>query len=93
MHPKWRSRPLIGQVREKTSTTIIIRWWEGSYSSAWKPSKRREGRAFVEWVEEIPVENVVLETFSFSTDRKGAKQKIGTSLKAKLKAAYCNAEK
>ena len=74
VHSKWRSRPLIGQVREKTSTTVTVHWWEGSYSSAWKPSKRHEGRAFVEWVEE----NIVLEKFSFNTERKGAKQKIGT---------------
>ena len=60
VHAAWRSRPLIGQVETVGKSKVHIRWWEGSYSTTWKPSKKRTGRQTVPWMEDIPKVDIVL---------------------------------
>ena len=60
VHAAWRSRPLIGQVETVSRNKVHIRWWDGSYSTTWKPSKKRTGRQTVPWMEDIPKVDIVL---------------------------------
>ena len=85
-HSEWRSRPLIGKAEHITGKTTRIRWWEGSYTTVWKPSNRRQGRQTIPWVEEIPTENI---TLSFPWKQKeGKRPRLPLKIKDKLKELY-----
>jgi len=86
VHAAWRSRPLIGQVETVGRTKVHIRWWEGSYSTMWKPSKKRTGRQTVPWMEDIPKVDIVL-TFLWK-HKEGKQPRLPIKVVKELKSAY-----
>ena len=64
---KYSERPLIGRVKSVNgNNNITIDWLIGTYSGYWKEWKgRHEGKPVV-YSEEIPVEDIVLSSISFT---------------------------
>jgi len=82
-HSEWRTRPLIGKAEHITRKTTRIHWWEGSCTTVWKPSNRRQGRQTISRVEEIPTENII---FSFPWKQKEGR--LPLKIKDKLNELY-----
>ncbi|KAK3735320.1 hypothetical protein QZH41_018723 [Actinostola sp. cb2023] len=67
---QYRERPLIGVVREIMEDNILISWYGGSWSTKWSLAKKKEGRQWVEWLEEVESKYVVLFDFNFTNKGK-----------------------
>ena len=76
--------PQIGKIVnvEGLPNSITIEWLQGTYSSIWKVCKKREGRALVPWVEEIP------KTAIISSVKLTKGQRLPGSVRDKLKSLY-----
>lgn len=66
---KYQERPLIAVVKELREDGITVAWYGGSWTTKWAVAKRKEGRQWVEWVEDVQKEDVVL--FDFKLTNKG----------------------
>ena len=58
--------PAIGTCIGVHQDTITVQWLKGSYSTAWKPWKIKEGRKNVDWNDEIPKSAVLLYDFELT---------------------------
>ncbi|KAM9307263.1 nipped-B-like protein B isoform 2-T2 [Pholidichthys leucotaenia] len=57
--PKYKDRPQIGQVVQKTKRGYSIHWMTGTYSGPWTVAKKRDGRKKVPWVENIKESDIL----------------------------------
>ena len=77
-------RPLVARVIDVSHDNLDIVWLEGSYTRPWKISKRKEGRAMVDWTDTVPKSSVIL--FDFQLTKTGRLQKATIE---HLKETYC----
>jgi len=49
----YRERPLIGEVKATSKDVVTIAWYSGSWTTSWKPAKKREGQKFIPWLEDV----------------------------------------
>ena len=75
--------PAIAVILQISGDTIRVKWFQGTYTSAWKPWMLREGRKKVYWEDNIPKNSVIL--FDFSLGKNGHLRKSTT---AHLKELY-----
>ncbi|XP_051539600.1 nipped-B-like protein B isoform X2 [Myxocyprinus asiaticus] len=68
--PKYKDRPQIARVIQKTSTGYRVRWMAGSYSGTWAEAKKRDGRKLVPWVETIKESDIIYKKIAFSSAHK-----------------------
>ena len=59
-------RPLIARVLSVTDMELEVVWLEGSYSRTWKVAKKKEGRAFIDWTDTVPITSVILYDFELT---------------------------
>ncbi|XP_028658286.1 nipped-B-like protein A isoform X7 [Erpetoichthys calabaricus] len=57
--PKYKDRPQIARVIQKTSNGYSVHWMAGSYSGAWAEAKKRDGRKLVPWVDTIKESDII----------------------------------
>ncbi|XP_073537817.1 nipped-B-like protein isoform X2 [Phyllobates terribilis] len=57
--PKYKDRPQIAKVVQKTSHGFRVQWMAGSYSGIWVEAKRRDGRKLVPWVDTIKESDII----------------------------------
>ena len=84
-------KPLIGEVVNPATggTCVTLKWWEGTYSGTWKPSKRRVSKQFVDWTEEVEPAKIILSGFYLKA-KQGKRPRVPPSLKLKIRAALAN---
>lgn len=61
-----KERPLIAEVREISEENVVIVWYSGSWTGKWTPAKRKEGRQWVEWIDEVSKEHIILFDFTLT---------------------------
>ncbi|XP_075040342.1 nipped-B-like protein isoform X2 [Mixophyes fleayi] len=68
--PKYKDRPQIAKVIQKTSHGYRIQWMAGSYSGTWMEAKRRDGRKLVPWVDTIKESDIIYKKIALSSANK-----------------------
>ncbi|XP_018423759.1 PREDICTED: nipped-B-like protein isoform X2 [Nanorana parkeri] len=68
--PKYKDRPQIAKVVQKTSHGFSVRWMAGSYSGTWAEAKRRDGRKLVPWVDTIKESDIIYKKIALTSANK-----------------------
>ncbi|XP_060690050.1 nipped-B-like protein A isoform X3 [Hemiscyllium ocellatum] len=89
--PKYKDRPQIARVVEKTSSGFSVHWMAGSYSGSWTEAKRREGRKLVPWVDSIKESDIIYKKIALTSANKLTNKVVQTlrSLYAAKEGSSC----
>ncbi|XP_027565103.1 nipped-B-like protein [Neopelma chrysocephalum] len=68
--PKYKDRPQIARVVQKTSNGFSVQWMAGSYSGSWTEAKRRDGRKLVPWVDTIKESDIIYKKIVLTSTNK-----------------------
>ncbi|XP_056274487.1 nipped-B-like protein A isoform X2 [Pseudoliparis swirei] len=68
--PKYKDRPQIARVIQKTSHGYSIHWMAGSYSGPWAEAKKRDGRKLVPWVDTIKESDIIYKKIALTSNHK-----------------------
>ncbi|XP_040276898.1 nipped-B-like protein [Bufo bufo] len=68
--PKYKDRPQIAKVVQKTRHGFSIQWMAGSYSGTWAEAKRRDGRKLVPWVDTIKESDIIHKKIALTSANK-----------------------
>ncbi|XP_060617388.2 nipped-B-like protein isoform X3 [Anolis sagrei] len=68
--PKYKDRPQIARVVQKTSHGFSVQWMAGSYSGSWTEAKRRDGRKLVPWVDTIKESDILYKKIALTSANK-----------------------
>ncbi|XP_030624239.1 nipped-B-like protein B isoform X2 [Chanos chanos] len=68
--PKYKDRPQIARVIQKTSTGYSVHWMAGSYSGSWAEAKKRDGRKLVPWVDNIKESDIIYKKIALTSAHK-----------------------
>ncbi|XP_013913401.1 PREDICTED: nipped-B-like protein isoform X3 [Thamnophis sirtalis] len=68
--PKYKDRPQIARVVQKTSNGFSVQWMAGSYSGSWTEAKRRDGRKLVPWVDTIKESDIIYKKIALTSANK-----------------------
>ncbi|XP_061789742.1 nipped-B-like protein B isoform X1 [Nerophis lumbriciformis] len=79
--PKYKERPQIARVVQKTPSGYTIHWMAGSYSGPWAEAKKREGRRLVPWVDTIKESDILYKKLALTSNHK-LSNKIGQTLRS-----------
>lgn len=85
--PKYKDRPQIAQVVQKSKGGYSVHWMTGSYSGPWTVAKKRDGRKKVPWVEAIKESDIIYKKISLNSG-----QKLSNKVVQKLRALYAAKE-
>ncbi|RVE65832.1 hypothetical protein OJAV_G00120330 [Oryzias javanicus] len=86
-YPKYKDRPQIAKVVQKTRHGYSIHWMTGSYSGAWTVAKKRDGRKKVPWVDNIKESDIIYKKISLTSG-----QKLTNKVAQTLRALYAAKE-
>eukprot|EP00066_Takifugu_rubripes_P013950 XP_011603216.1 PREDICTED: nipped-B-like protein B isoform X2 [Takifugu rubripes] len=86
--PKYKDRPQIARVIEKTKHGYRIHWMTGSYSGPWAVAKKRDGRKKVPWVDTIKEADIIYKKISLTSG-----QKLTNRVAQTLQALYAAKER
>lgn len=86
--PKYKDRPQIARVIEKTKHGYRIHWMTGSYSGPWVVAKKRDGRKKVPWVDTIKESDIIYKKISLTSG-----QKLTNRVAQTLRALYAAKER
>uniref|UniRef100_UPI00398F097A nipped-B-like protein n=1 Tax=Pristiophorus japonicus TaxID=55135 RepID=UPI00398F097A len=89
--PKYKDRPQIARVVQKTNTGYSVHWMAGSYSGSWTEAKRREGRKLVPWVDSIKESDIIYKKIALTSANKLTNKVVQTlrSLYAAKEGSSC----
>ncbi|XP_059500980.1 nipped-B-like protein isoform X3 [Stegostoma tigrinum] len=89
--PKYKDRPQIARVVEKTNSGFSVHWMAGSYSGSWTEAKRREGRKLVPWVDSIKESDIIYKKIALTSANKLTNKVVQTlrSLYAAKEGSSC----
>lgn len=85
--PKYKDRPQIARVIQKTKNGYSIHWMTGSYSGPWVVAKKRDGRKKVPWVDTIKESDIIYKKISLTSG-----QKLTNKVAQTLRALYAAKE-
>ena len=85
--PKYKDRPQIARVIQKTKHGYSIHWMTGSYSGPWVVAKKRDGRKKVPWVDTIKESDIIYKKISLTSG-----QKLTNKVAQTLRALYAAKE-
>ncbi|XP_069028403.1 nipped-B-like protein B isoform X2 [Embiotoca jacksoni] len=68
--PKYKDRPQIARVVQKTRSGYSIHWMTGTYSGPWAVAKKRDGRKKVPWVDTIKESDIIYRKISLTSGHK-----------------------
>lgn len=86
--PKYKDRPQIARVVEKTRTGYSIHWMTGTYSGPWSVAKKRDGRKKVPWADTIKESDIIYKKINLTSG-----QKLSNKVVQTLRALYASKEK
>ncbi|XP_068608687.1 nipped-B-like protein B [Brachionichthys hirsutus] len=87
-HPKYKDRPQIARVIQKTKHGYSIHWMTGSYSGPWAVAKKRDGRKKVPFVDTIKESDIIYKKISLTSG-----QKLTNKVAQTLRALYAAKER
>ncbi|XP_041643065.1 nipped-B-like protein A isoform X2 [Cheilinus undulatus] len=76
--PKYKDRPQIARVVQKTSSGYSIHWMAGSYSGPWAEAKKRDGRKLVPWVDTIKESDIIYKKIALTSNHKLSNKVVQT---------------
>uniref|UniRef100_A0A8C8DNG4 Nipped-B protein n=1 Tax=Oryzias sinensis TaxID=183150 RepID=A0A8C8DNG4_9TELE len=76
--PKYKDRPQIARVVQKTSNGYTIHWMAGSYSGPWAEAKKRDGRKVVPWVDTIKESDIIYKKIALTSNHKLSNKVVQT---------------
>uniref|UniRef100_A0A8C9ZCS5 Nipped-B protein n=1 Tax=Sander lucioperca TaxID=283035 RepID=A0A8C9ZCS5_SANLU len=76
--PKYKDRPQIARVIQKTSNGYSIHWMAGSYSGPWADAKKRDGRKQVPWVDTIKESDIIYKKIALTSNHKLSNKVVQT---------------
>ncbi|XP_008422496.1 nipped-B-like protein B isoform X2 [Poecilia reticulata] len=79
--PKYKDRPQIAKIVQKTRSGYSIHWMTGSYSGPWTVAKKRDGRKKVPWVDSIKESDIIYKKISLTSGQK-LTNKVAQTLRA-----------
>lgn len=79
--PKYKDRPQIARVIQKTKNGYSIHWMTGSYTGPWAVAKKRDGRKKVPWVDTIKESDIIYKKISLTSGHK-LTNKVAHTLRA-----------
>uniref|UniRef100_A0A6Q2WVQ6 Nipped-B protein n=1 Tax=Esox lucius TaxID=8010 RepID=A0A6Q2WVQ6_ESOLU len=68
--PKYKDRPQIARVIQKTNSGYRVHWMAGSYSGVWAEAKKRDGRKLVPWVDTIKESDIIYKKIALTSAHK-----------------------
>ncbi|KAJ7987132.1 hypothetical protein DPEC_G00335580 [Dallia pectoralis] len=68
--PKYKDRPQIARVIQKTNSGYRVHWMAGSYSGTWAEAKKRDGRKLVPWVDTIKESDIIYKKIALNSAHK-----------------------
>lgn len=79
--PKYKDRPQIARVVQKTRGGYSIHWMSGSYSGPWAVAKKRDGRRKVPWLDSIKESDIIYKKICLTSGHK-LSNKVAQTLRA-----------
>ncbi|KAM3849697.1 LOW QUALITY PROTEIN: nipped-B-like protein B [Diretmus argenteus] len=76
--PKYKDRPQIARVIQKSSNGYSIHWMAGSYSGPWADAKKRDGRRQVPWVDTIKESDIIYKKIALTSNHKLSNKVVQT---------------
>ncbi|KAM4578135.1 nipped-B-like protein A isoform 3-T3 [Fundulus diaphanus] len=76
--PKYKDRPQIARVTQKTANGYTIHWMAGSYSGPWAEAKKRDGRKLVPWVDTIKESDIIYKKIALTSNHKLSNKVVQT---------------
>nr|XP_033475411.1 nipped-B-like protein A isoform X2 [Epinephelus lanceolatus] len=76
--PKYKDRPQIARVVQKTANGYSIHWMAGSYSGPWAEAKKRDGRKQVPWVDTIKESDIIYKKIALTSNHKLSNKVVQT---------------
>ncbi|KAM9743549.1 nipped-B-like protein A isoform 3-T3 [Menidia menidia] len=76
--PKYKDRPQIARVVQKTSNGYTINWMAGSYSGPWVDAKKRDGRKLVPWMDTIKESDIIFKKIALTSNQKLSNKVVQT---------------
>ncbi|TRZ03243.1 hypothetical protein DNTS_006181, partial [Danionella cerebrum] len=76
--PKYKDRPQIAKVIQKTSSGYSIRWMAGSYYGTWAEAKKRDGRKMVPWLDTIKESDIIYKKIALTSAHKLSSKVVQT---------------
>uniref|UniRef100_A0A1A8F8N9 Nipped-B protein n=2 Tax=Nothobranchius korthausae TaxID=1143690 RepID=A0A1A8F8N9_9TELE len=76
--PKYKDRPQIARVVQRTSNGYNIHWMAGSYSGPWAEAKKRDGRKQVPWVDTIKESDIIYKKIALTSNHKLSNKVVQT---------------
>ncbi|XP_076842591.1 nipped-B-like protein B isoform X3 [Brachyhypopomus gauderio] len=76
--PKYKDRPQIARVIQKTSSGYSVHWMAGSYSGTWAEAKKRDGRKLVPWVDTIKESDIIYKKIALTSAHKLTNKMVQT---------------
>ncbi|XP_034726980.1 nipped-B-like protein A isoform X3 [Etheostoma cragini] len=76
--PKYKDRPQIARVIQRTSNGYSIHWMAGSYSGPWADAKKRDGRKQVPWVDTIKESDIIYKKIALTSNHKLSNKVVQT---------------
>ncbi|XP_072289837.1 nipped-B-like protein A isoform X2 [Eucyclogobius newberryi] len=76
--PKYKDRPQIARVVQKSSHGYTVNWMAGSYSGPWAEAKKRDGRKLVPWVDTIKDSDVIYKKIAMTSNHKLSNKVVQT---------------
>ena len=64
--PTWPP-PWIAEVKNVQDDDVTVIWYEGSYTTTWKPAKIRNGRHMEDWVTTVSKSSIILYDFKLTS--------------------------
>ncbi|XP_055017345.1 nipped-B-like protein A isoform X2 [Boleophthalmus pectinirostris] len=76
--PKYKDRPQIARVVQKSSHGYTVNWMAGSYSGPWAEAKKRDGRKLVPWVDTIKESDIIYKKIALTSNHKLSNKVVQT---------------
>lgn len=76
--PKYKDRPQIARVVQKSPHGYTIHWMAGSYSGPWAEAKKRDGRKQVPWVDTIKESDIIYKKVALTSNHKLSNKVVQT---------------
>ncbi|CAJ1068917.1 nipped-B-like protein A isoform X3 [Xyrichtys novacula] len=76
--PKYKDRPQIARVMQRTTSGYSIHWMAGSYSGPWAEAKKRDGRKLVPWVDTIKESDIIYKKIALTSNHKLSNKVVQT---------------
>ena len=55
---RYRERPLVASVKEIAEEKVTVAWYGGAWTTKWSLAKKKNGRQWEEWLEEVHKDDI-----------------------------------